>query len=158
MKKTAFLLAALLCAGGVSMAKIPVDDAALGGISPGVTKDYVISIYGEPEEGKIENAWAWGPDSKSQIIKYGNTVSMNCVSDNNGPMEVMMIYVTANNGFSTPRGIHVGSTEREVRDAYGTPDLNSHNDLWYKTISNGMNLVFHMKNGKVNSISVGWNA
>lgn len=50
------LLAALLSTGGISMAKIPMDDTSLDGISPGGTKDYVISIYGEPEEGKIEKS------------------------------------------------------------------------------------------------------
>ena len=68
-----------------------------------------------------------------------------------------LFHITANNGFSTPSGIHVGSTRSEVIGTYGEPDIHYGDALYYKTDS-GVNLVFHMRNGRVASMNLGWDA
>lgn len=93
---------------------MPNDEGALGGIVPGMTKEEVIAIYGAPKEGKVTWAAAWGPHAEAQIIGYGDSVTMNCVRDSGRPFRVTMIHITANNGFSTPGGIHVGSTRETL--------------------------------------------
>lgn len=91
------------------------------------------------------------------MIGYGDLVTMNCVRDSGRPFSVTMIHITANNGFSTPSGIHVGSTRSEVIGTYGKPDIHYGDALYYKTDS-GVNLVFHMRNGRVASMNLGWDA
>lgn len=157
MKKILLLTAAALCAGTIAMARVPNDEGAMGGIVPGMTKEEVIAIYGAPKEGKVTWAAAWGPHAEAQIIGYGDSVTMNCVRDSGRPFRVTMIHITANNGFSTPSGIHVGSTRSEVIGTYGEPDIHYGDALYYKTDS-GVNLVFHMRNGRVASMNLGWDA
>lgn len=70
---------------------------------------------------------------------------------------VTMIHITANNGFSLPSGIHVGSIRSEVIGTYEEPDIHYGDGLYYKTDS-GVNLVFHMRNGRVASMNLGWDA
>ena len=82
---------------------------------------------------------------------------MNCIRAPGRPFRVTMIHITANNGFSTPGGIHVGSTRSEVIGTYEEPDIHYGDGLYYIT-DRGVNLVFHMKNGRRASINLGWNA
>lgn len=70
---------------------------------------------------------------------------------------VTMIHITASNGFSTPSGIHVGSIRSEVIGTYEEPDIHYGDALYYKTDS-GVNLVFHMRNSRVASMNLGWDA
>ena len=158
-KKVLTLLAGLLCLGSVAMANLASDEASLGGIAPGDDKDYVVEIYGTPDkEPPAQYMAAWG--DYSQVISYGDSVTMHCTGKTpNGPFHVVMIHVSANNGFATPRGIHVGSTRREVYQAYGNPYVNQGNGkhLWYKVDGKG-NMVFHFKGDRVESINMGWNS
>ena len=50
-----------------------------------------------------------------------------------------------------------GSTRSEVIGTYGKPDIHYGDALYYKTDS-GVNLVFHMRNGRVASMNLGWDA
>lgn len=157
--KVVALLAGMLCMGSVAMADLSMEEGYLGGIEPGSDEDYVVQIYGTPKVLRpAEYQAAWGDYSK--VIGYGDSVSMHCTGKSaNGPFHVVMIHVSANNGFSTPRGIHVGSTRREVYQAYGAPYVNQGNGkhLWYKVNKKG-NMVFHFKGDVVESINFGWNS
>ena len=158
-KKVLAVLAGMLCMGNVVMADLATDEGYLGGICPGTDTSYITEIFGTPDEetpAKYTEAW----QEYTKHIKYGNSVSFYCTGKSvNGPFDVVMIHISANNGFATPRGIHVGSTHRQVLAAYGHPDINQLNGkhLWYN-FRNGANMVFHFKGDIVESINLGWNA
>ena len=158
-KKILAVLAVFLCMGSVAMADLATSEGSLGGIYPGASTTYITEIYGIPDEdtpAKYTAAW----DEYTKFIKYGNSVSFYCTGKTaNGPFDVVMIHISANNGFATPRGIHVGSTRRAVYNAYGRPYVNQGNGkhLWYKVEKRG-NLVIHFKGDIVESINLGWNA
>ena len=158
-RKISALVAGLLLIGNVAMAKLATDEGALGGIAPGTDLDYVVEIYGTPNEDP-EPKFAIAYDMYTKMVKYGDSVSFYCTSNSaSGPFDVVMIHISANNGFATPRGIHVGSTRQEVYRAYGMPYINQGNGqhLWYSVEKRG-NMVFHFKGNRVESISLGWNS
>ena len=45
-KKILLMMAAALCVGEMSLAAVPLDSAALGGITSGMTQEDIESIYG----------------------------------------------------------------------------------------------------------------
>ena len=158
-KKILAVLAGMLCMGNVVMADLATDEGYLGGIYPGADTTYITEIYGTPDEetpAKYTEAW----QEYTKHIKYGNSVSFYCTGKSaNGPFHVAMIHISANNGFATPRGIHVGSTRRDVYNAYGQPFVNQGNGqhLWYKVQGMG-SMVFHFRGNIVESINLGWDA
>ena len=158
-KKILAVLAGMLCIGSVVMANLATDEGTLGGIYPGADVDYITEIYGQPDRQEPAHyTAAW--DEYSTSIEYGDSVYFFCTGPSaNGPFHVASMRISANNGFSTPRGIHVGSTRRAVYNAYGQPYVNQGNGkhLWYKVEKRG-NLVFHFKGDIVESINLGWNA
>ncbi len=160
MKKKLFsVLAILVCAGSIAMAKVPLNEAVLGDIYPGMPVQDMVQIYGDPI--KEEVSYAAGIQIYDQKMHYGDSVYLYAHSDSpSGPFKIVMINITANNGFATPAGIHVGSTRADVIKAYGQPDIRfapNHPELWYKP-GNGLDMVFRIKNGVVTRIGLGWNS
>ncbi len=155
-------LAATLCITGMSYAMLPDEEAFLGGIRTGYSYEKITQIYGEPtEKTEPKKTPAYG-GSYTMLIKYGDTLSFFFEGDSEtGPFHVIMISVTGNNGFATPKGIHVKSPERDVYRAYGRPDIDvpgrgSHY-IMYKTLKHGL-MTFHFKDGLVSSMHLGYNA
>lgn len=155
-------LAATLCITGMSYAMLPDEEAFLGGIRTGYSYEQVTAIYGEPTvktEPSKNPAYA---GLYTMLIKYGDTLSFFFEGDSvNGPFHVIMISVRGNNGFATPKGIHVKSPERDIYRAYGRPDFDipsrgSHY-IMYKTSKYGK-MSFHFKDGLVSSINLGYDA
>ena len=159
--KSLALCGMMLCATTTAFAQIADSEAVLGGIRPTTSLDYIKEIYGEPtNESAAEYALAW--DEYTKTVEYGNSVNILTSSPNeNGPYKVLKIKVYSNNGFTTPRGLHVGSTRKEVYAAYGKPDRFQEQGIYaniiYKTAGD-VNLVFHCEGNKVTVITVGWNA
>lgn len=121
-KKIMALAGIFLCLGGISMAKIPQEEIALGGIAPGTSRDYVMEIYGEGKASPVYYDKYMG--EYMATIEYSDSVYISSMGPNmTGPQKVTFIKVSANNGFATPKGIHVGSTLQEVLAAYGKPDV-----------------------------------
>lgn len=165
-KKILLMMAAALCVGEMSLAAVPLDSATLGGITSGMTQEGIESIYG-PADVLIPyelNRTEGGYVSK---LGYGETVViwMGGASASSTP-KVEIIVVSANNGFATPEGIHVGSTKAEVIQAYGQPDFdysnrgntiargNSPKTLMYKTTEGRHRMAFMIQNGIVTEIRV----
>lgn len=165
-KKILLMMAAALCAGEISLAAVPLDSAALGGITSGMTQEDIESIYG-PADVLIpyeRNRTKGGYVSK---LGYGDTVViwMGGASASSTP-KVEIIVVSSNNGFATPEGIHVGSTKADVIRAYGQPDFdysnrgntiargNSPKTLMYKTTEGRHRMAFMVQNGIVTEIRV----
>lgn len=165
-KKILLMMAAALCAGEISLAAVPLDSAALGGITNGMTQEDIESIYG-PADVLLPyqpNRTEGGYVSK---LGYGNTV----VIWMGGPSayatpKVEIVVVSADNGFATPEGIHVGSTGEDVIKAYGQPDFNYNNrgntiapghhakSLMYKTTEGHHTMFFKVEKGIVTEIRV----
>lgn len=117
------LAAGLLCLGNVALASIVPGEDSLGGLSLGNHRDYVTQIYGEPDQSTGVFEQKYGP-RYGEKVQYGDSVVMLFTAyDRNESFVLSYIHISANNGFSTPKGIHVGSTKNEVYRAYGKPDL-----------------------------------
>lgn len=149
---------AALCIGGMAFAELPPEEAYVGGIRLGYTVDQIMQIYGEPTSVSPAKHTP-AVNGYSKVVKYGDSVSFYCISETeNGPFGAYAIHITANNGFETPRGIHVKSTMQEVYRAYGRPDFNIASKtspyVIYKT-RNGK-LFFHHKDGIVTVVAIGW--
>lgn len=165
------LACAFLCLGGISMAKIPQAEISLGGIAPGTSRDYVMEIYGEGDASPVYYDKYMG--EYMATINYGNSVYISSMGPNmTEPQKVTFIKVTANNGFETPKGIHVGSNIKDVFAAYGRPDSSP---AQYKksgnTVASGKhpkyvqyraqeqpaaNIVFYYENNIVTEIRAGF--
>lgn len=99
-------------------AKVEDVDCNLGGITANLSMDYVKEIYGEPKvESRVDTA-----DGKTwTTYVYGNSFYIKTLLGEapDYPYEVVKeITVTANNGITTPQGLHVGNTAEEVFHTY----------------------------------------
>ena len=105
----------MVCASGTEAAMsstLPQNEFSLGGISPEMTVNEVLDIYGSPTS----------IDNKGDLVyDYGGTVKIffwkNCYKDSN-EYEVQSVTTTANNGFATPAGLRVGMSYSEMVALY----------------------------------------
>ena len=83
-------------------------------------------------------------------MKYTyDDITVNTLKENDG--EVIHKIGFLNDLVSTPKGISIGSSEQEVRDAYGTPSSEENGKLTYK--SGDLELEFTVKNGSVSAVN-----
>ena len=106
-KKIAGILSALMLVSTTSFAALDSDKIALGGLTPGVTLDQVIAVYGEPTQ----------IDDDEYLFGTGFTVG---VKDHTNVVEKLV--TVNNNGIKTPDGVRVGMNESAIQTAYGKPD------------------------------------
>lgn len=129
---------------------VSFDRVAIGGIQPLTsTRDYVRSIYGEPD--KITKRPETGKFSDSEITEtwnYGDSFSISFSND-----WVFCLSVDGLNGLATPDGIKVGDSESKLISTYGRKWKLGY---WYKS-DNDCNLTIGVKNGKITRIFAGWN-
>ena len=133
----------------VNLPRIAFDRVAIGGIQPFfATKDYVRSIYGEPDEIKeLKESKAHGY-GRDEVWKYGDTFTIYFYKDS-----VDLVISSGPNGLKTPDGIAVGDSEAKLISAYGGKGKIGY---WYKSDYDA-NFVFGVKDGKVSYIAAGWN-
>lgn len=147
----------LVCSVEMAEASITRDDLSLGGISQGMDMDYVKQIYGKPDSEKVEPIMGWS--GWYRALKYGDTITVYCDGDTKtGPMQVTFVESKGNNGFETPRGLHVGSKAGEVVKAYGYPDIVVQGNIYvYYPDSNDKHfrLMFWVEKGIVTEIFAG---
>ena len=165
MKKILTLLTStVFLTGATAMAQIPLSEISLGGVAPKTDRAYVQEIYGEGNASPVQYDYRQGYYSAS--LKYGDSVEIWSNSPTaDGEQVVTFMIVRANNGFATPKGIHVGSTLKEVLAAYGRPDgrtVNIKPDkkpkiLNYKAYDSAVNISFMTKNDIVTEIRMGFN-
>lgn len=171
-KKVLGLLGLALCLNLTAMAKIPSDDISLGGICPDYTIDYVQSIYGEGDYTPV--SYDYRTELYTSAVSYGGTAEFWADAGSaDAQQKVTLIKITANNGFATPKGIHVGSTKKDVLSAYGMPDsgmsrgnkksINTRGPgkypeiLQYRALEKpAKNICFYIQNGVVVEIRAGY--
>ena len=76
-------------------------------------------------------------------------ITVNTLKEKDG--EVIHKISFLNDLVSTSKGISLGASESEVRDAYGTPSSEENGKLIYK--QNNLELEFTIKNGSVSAIN-----
>jgi hypothetical protein len=119
-------------------------DLRIGDIKIGDTSESLIQRYGEPSSKTTVRGIG---DPEWTFKKAGVTVFLEAV---------WSIRVTSPFKGSTPRGIHIGSTEEEVRVAYPDSELVSgaFNGLVQNSTDHVYQLSFTIVDGKVNAISL----
>ena len=134
-------------------------DVSLGGIRLGMSYQEVVSMYGEPTA-KYERVKDDGSVT-SKYIEYGNTVQITFSSKNGNFGIVKNVLVTADNGFSLPSGIKVGSTVSDFTKIYGSVTSSGKGicGLYYRiNISNKVCIAFSTTDigdrNKINSLQI----
>ena len=151
MKKIGFTAISLaLIMSATCYASLPSNDIAIGGIQIGSPIAKVFATYGQPT--RTEN-------QGYKYYYYGKTISVR----SNGKTNELVDFIksTGNNGWNTPAGIHVGSTRKEVVNAYGTPDsAREFKGVMFFTYQNRDNalqsLNFKINNDKVIEMYLEW--
>ena len=154
LEKTISVLALLVVffCSSIASARLNDSEIALGGLAPGMDIAYAISIYGQPDKVSqvIANRknYSWG---KGFDVETFHTLS--------GSEQIYMINTTANNGISTPRGIHAGSKVDEMLKMYGEAgasvvDTRKDAASSYYYYGTHCSLGFEVRNGIVTCIYV----
>ena len=162
LKKIAvsLLLGATLAAGSAVCGAEGLDwitpqDMSLGGVEPGMSLDYVESIYGPMKD--VQSHYV------EHLFGYGDTVKI--VSSADG-MSVKSVLVKGNNGWATPAGVTVGMDASILQKIYGTGAVDSTKHkkhrmpgydyyTYWQTDNPFHYLTFGVKNGKIAFIKVG---
>lgn len=145
------LLCAMLVLSSMSTCFASIQDrqAAVGGVGPGCTLEYVRQVYGEPDSQQTKY------DDGMHITKYyyGDTFVI-CAMRN----RVINVTCKANN-LKTPDGIKVGMSSGMLPRTYGKASgTYQRNDLKYFVYSNGdKTLEFGVRNQKIVTIQCGAN-
>ena len=163
-RKILTLTAGLLCLGHVAMASIAKEDCSLGGLSMGNDIDYVTQIYGAPDKSTGVMKQKVGPSYANYYnkIEYGDSVELLfTAAEADEPLTLSYIRILADNGFSTPKGIHVGSTKRDVYKAYGQADLvqkykKNNTVLWSYKVRDSAPIGFLFEGNILKYINYGW--
>lgn len=83
--------------------------------------------------------------------EYGNSVSIDLKYD-----RVHQIEVSANNGWATADGVHVGMTSDQVKMIYGEPDtVRDDHYIYYVTGRSDLGIDIEIENDRVDEITVG---
>ena len=104
----------------------------------------ILSALGAPEEEKNVADCGTGPRKRYTY----NDIEIYTV-EVNGTEKIDEINLT-NDLISTSKGISIGSSEADVREAYGNPSSEANGRLIYS--KSGLELIFNIKNGEVGSI------
>jgi hypothetical protein len=134
----------------VAFASVPQDSAKLGGIGYGTDSSYVQQLYGSPSEVERKHTSSIS-SGVAYEYEYGDSVSIH-VADG----KVYRIEVSANNGWQTPEGVHVGMDASVVQKTYGVPDM-TRGDKFIYTITGtpDIGMEFEIENGKIDEIEIG---
>ena len=151
MKKIGYLAMSLaMVLSATCYASLPSNEITIGGIQIGSPITKVFATYGQPTRTE---------DQGYKYYYYGKTISLRT----NGKSNALVDYLssTGNNGWNTPAGIHVGSTRKDVVNAYGTPDNAYQNKgvmfFSYQNKDNQLqSLNFKIKNDKVIEMYLEW--
>ena len=140
------LTATCMLMGTTAFASIPDSEFSLGCITVGSSADYVKSLYGEPDK---DSGIRIGPDGKYYEYIYGSSLRIEFDANYN---TITGVYVTANNGFSTPAGITVGMNAHVITKLQCEPFKNDREILSYH--EDGKWIVFTTRNGKITEIKI----
>lgn len=103
----------LTLAASAALASVPQKSLYLGGIGIGSEGSYIRQIYGAPTETEREHS-ASHPSGSVVEYEYGDGVSIHLAEG-----AVYHMEVSANNGWATPEGIHVGMDASSWRGPTG---------------------------------------
>lgn len=157
---SSLLLGATLAAGSAVCGAEGLDwitpqDMSLGGVEPGMSLDYVESIYGPMQD--VQSHYV------EHLFGYGDTVKIVPSADG---MSVKSVLVKGNNGWATPAGVTVGMDASILQKIYGTGAVESAKHkahrmpgydyyTYWKTDNPLHYLTFGVKDGKIAFIKAG---
>lgn len=129
--------------------RISFNRVAIGGIQPFASKDYVRSIYGEPDKiHDLSKSPVPGDGNPDEAWEYGDSFRILFAKE-----YVFSIVSSGHNGLKTPDGIQVGDSEAKVMTAYGQKWK-----LGYYYVSDWDTFfTISVQNGRVKQIYAGWN-
>ena len=140
----------LTLAASAALASVPQKSLYLGGIGIGSEGSYVRQIYGAPTETEREHS-ASHPSGSVVEYEYGDGVSLHLAEG-----VVYQVEVSANNGWATPEGIHVGMDASLLEGTYGKPDMVRGDKIIYRAEGlSGVGLIFEIEKGKIDEIEIG---
>lgn len=155
-----YLVQVLLCLMTAAALAAPlklVDAQKVGELKLGLDSAQVTDLLGKPiKESKPVEEAATGLTVKDQSFPKSGVVITLSREGKATVWRVERFTVTAPCAWKTPQGIGIGSSQQEVRKAYQElldKESESASQLVVGSVYDG--LIFHLKNGKVDSIFVG---
>ncbi|WP_306538257.1 hypothetical protein [Megasphaera sp.] len=143
------LTLALTTVAAASFASVPQSALRIGGIPFDTESSVIRSIYGMPT--KVDVHMEKERATEDTEYEYGNSVSIDLKYD-----RVHQIEVSANNGWETADGVHVGMTSDQVKMIYGEPDaVRDDHYIYYVTGRSDLGIDIEIENDRVEEITVG---
>ncbi len=157
MQKLTHALVCLITATALATPLKVTDAQRLGDLRLGLESAQLTPLLGKPsKEGKPLEEGATGLTVKDQTFKKQGVVITLSREKKARVWRVERFVVTAPCPWKTPQGIGIGSSDQQVRKAYSQlldSESQSATQLVVGSIYDGV--IFHIKNGKVESIFVG---
>ena len=143
------LTLAMTAVTAAAFASIPQSALRMGGIPFDAESSSVRSMYGMPA--KVDVHMEKERATEDTKYTYGTSVSIAFKYD-----RVHQIKVSADNGWATADGVHVGMDAAAVAAAYGEPDAVEDNHyIYYVTGRSDLGIDLKIENNRVEKITVG---
>ena len=142
-------LALTTVAATAAFASVPQSALRIGGIPFDAESSVIRSMYGMPT--KVDVHMEKERATEDTEYEYGNSVSIDLKYN-----RVHQIEVSANNGWATADGVHVGMDIAEGETIYGEPDaVRDDHYIYYVTGRSDLGIDIEVENNRVEEITVG---
>ena len=135
-----------------------LENESLGELRLGQSKEGVTKVLGKPDIKGEDTNWAATGDwvQEWRYGKHGVTLDMSS-EKKGGAKTVLNIHVKSPCAFATARGIRIGSTEAEVRKAYGNVQDKEQSEPGRTFVAGSIygGVIFTFTKGKVAEIFIG---
>lgn len=152
------LLITLAFAGSLRAADDPSTKDSLGTLALGQKQAAVIKALGQPKSKGKDIEWEAIGEHVQEWNYPAQGISLNMASiKEGGSKKVLSISAEAGCNLATARGIKIGSTEAEVRKAYGKLEDKESGEAGKIFVAGSMygGVIFHFTKGKVSEIFIG---
>lgn len=138
--------------------EVQVDQEAFGKLALGQKADEVVALLGKPESKGKDIMWEaigeWAQEWR--YPKQGLRLNM-ASGKKGGAKTVLMISASRGCEFATKRGVRIGSSEAEVRKAYGAVEDKEASVRGESFVAGSVygGVIFHFEKGRVTEIFIG---
>ncbi len=136
----------------------PVDREGFGKLALGQKAEEVVALLGKPESKGKDTMWEAIGEWVREWRYPKQGLRLNMASGKKGGSKTLFsISASAGCGLATARGVRIGSTETEVRKAYGAVEDKEASVRGESFVAGSVygGVIFHFEKGKVTEIFIG---
>lgn len=138
--------------------EVQVDQEAFGKLALGQKADEVVALLGKPESKGKDIMWEAIGEWVQEWRYPKQGLRLNMASEKKGGAKtVLMISASRGCEFATKRGVRIGSSEAEVRKAYGAVEDKEASVRGESFVAGSVygGVIFHFEKGRVTEIFIG---